>query len=116
MGTEEGAKELRVTAEEKTGPSPVCKKKHKYHRTLPWGSLSWPSDPLQECKAFQALSPQQQAKVIQEQGGCVVCLSWAHTKARYNMVWRQAEGGPSIRCQEKECVANSTTDCYTVAS
>ena len=29
MGTEEGAKELRDTAEEKTGPCPVCKQKHE---------------------------------------------------------------------------------------
>ena len=84
MGTEEGAKELRAAAEAKTGPCLVCKEKHVYQRKLPWGSLQWPSDRLQECKAFQALSPPQRAKVIQEQGGCVVCMSWAHTKARFS--------------------------------
>ena len=100
--TEEGAKELRATAVAKTGPCPVCKEKHEYQRKLPWGSLPWPSDRLQECKAFQALNPPQRAKVIQEQGGCVVCMSWAHTKARCNRVRRHTEGGPSIGCQEKE--------------
>ena len=52
MGTEEGAKELWATAEAKTGPCPVCKEKHEYQRKLPWGSLTWPRDRLQECKAF----------------------------------------------------------------
>ena len=56
----------------------------------------------QKCKTFQALNPQQRAKVIQEQGGCVVGVSWAHTKARYNRVRRHTERGPSIGCQEKE--------------
>ena len=102
MGTEEGSKEIRATAEVKTGPCPVCKEKHVYHWKLPWGSLQWPSDRLQECKAFQAMSPQQQAKVIQEQGGCAVCASWAHPKARCNRVRHHVEGGPSIGCQEKE--------------
>ena len=32
----------------------------------------------------------------------VVCVSWAHTKARCNLVRRHTEGGPSIGCQEKE--------------
>ena len=58
MGTEEGAKELRAMAEAEAGPCPVCKEKHKYQRKLPWGSLSWPNDQLQECKAYQALHPQ----------------------------------------------------------
>ena len=69
MGTEEGAKELRVAAEERAGSCPACKGTHKYQRRLPWGSLPWPSDRLQECKAFQALNPQQRAKVIQDQVG-----------------------------------------------
>ena len=86
MRKEEGAKELRATAEAKTGPCPVCKGKHEYQRRLPRGSLPWPSDRLQECTAFQALNPQQRAKVIQDQGGCEVSVSWAHTKARCNMV------------------------------
>ena len=102
MGTEEGAKELRATAEAKTGPCHICKGKHEYQRRLPWGSLLWPSDRLQECKAFQALNPQQRAKVIQDQGGCVICVSLAHTKVRCNLVWRHTEGGPSIGCQEKK--------------
>ena len=88
MGTEEGAKELRVAAEEKAGSCPVCKGTHKYQRRLPWGSLPWLSDRLQECKAFQALNPQQRAKVIQDQGGCVVCLSWVHPKFKCNLVRR----------------------------
>ena len=75
MGTEEGAQELMVKAEAKIGPCPVCKGKHEYQRKLPWGSLLWPSDRLQEFKTFQALNPQQRAKVIQDHGGCVVCLS-----------------------------------------
>ena len=103
MGTEEGAKELRATAEEKIGPCPICKKKtHEYQRRLLGGYLMWPFDWLHECKDFQALNPQQRAKVIQEQGGCVVCLSIAHTNVRCNMVWRHTEGGPSIGCQEKK--------------
>ena len=32
----------------------------------------------------------------------MVCVSWAHTKARCNRVRRHTEGGPSIGCQEKE--------------
>ena len=57
MGTEEGSKELRATAEAKTGPCPVCKEKHVYQRKFTWGSLQWPSDRLQEREAFQALAP-----------------------------------------------------------
>ena len=102
LGTEEGSKELRATAEAKTGPCPVCKERHVYQRKLPWGSLQWPSNRLQECKAFQALSPPQRAKVIKEQGGCVMCMSWAHTRARCNKIRPYFEGGPSIGCQEKE--------------
>ena len=40
--------------------------------------------------------------MIQEQGVCVVCVSWAHTKVRCNWVRHHTEGGPSIGCQEKE--------------
>ena len=101
MGTEEGCKEIRATAERKTGPCPVCKERHVYKRKMPWGSLQWPSDCLQECKAFQALSPPQQAMVIKEQRGCVVCTSWAHTQARCHQVRRHIEGGSKIGCQEK---------------
>ena len=72
MGTEEGAKEIRVTAEAIAGPCPVCKEKHEYQRRLPWGSLQFPRSWLQKCKGFQALRPQQQEKVIQEEGGCEV--------------------------------------------
>ena len=89
MGTEEGAKELRATAEEKGRQCPVCRGKHDYQRRMPWGTLQWPSDWLQECQAFNALSPQQRAKVIQEQDGCVIFVSWAHTQAICNKVWRQ---------------------------
>ena len=32
----------------------------------------------------------------------MVCVSWAHTKARCNRVRCHTEGGPSIGCQEKE--------------
>ena len=32
----------------------------------------------------------------------MVCMSWAHTKVRCNLVRRHTEGGPSIGCQEKE--------------
>ena len=102
MGTREGAQGLRDTTEAKTGPCPVRKEKHEYQRRLPWGSLLWPSNRLQECKAFHTLNPQQRAKVIQEQEGCVVCVSWTHLKARCNQVRRHKEGGPSIGCQEKE--------------
>ena len=102
MGTEEGAKELRVAAEERAGSCPACKETHEYQRRLPWGSLRWPSDCMQECKAFQALNPQQRAKVIQDQGGCVICLSWAHPKFKCQLVRRYTEGGLSIRCEEKE--------------
>ena len=69
MGTEEGAKELGATKEEKAGPCPVCRGKHDFQRRLSWGALQWPSDWLQECQAFQDLSPQQRAKVIQETEG-----------------------------------------------
>ena len=52
-GKEEGAQELRAKAEAKVGLCPVCKGKHKYQRRLPWGTLLWPSDRLQECKCGQ---------------------------------------------------------------
>ena len=35
-----GAREVWVTAENKTGPCLVCKEKHVYQRKSPWGSLS----------------------------------------------------------------------------
>ena len=98
MGTEEGDQELRDKAAAKIGSCPVC----KGERRLPWGSLSWPSDRLQECRNFQALNPQQRAVVIQEQGGYVVCLSWGHHKFRCNMVQHHNEGGPGIGCEERE--------------
>ena len=72
MGTEDGAKELRVLAEERAGQCPACKETHEYQRRLPWRSLRWPSDRMQECKVFQALNQQQWARVIQDQGGCVI--------------------------------------------
>ena len=102
MGTEKGAQELRAKAEVNIGSCPVCKGRHEYQRRLPWGSLLWPSDRLQECKDFQALNPQQRAGVIQDQGGCVVCLSWGHNKLRCNMVQYHNEGGPGIGCKERE--------------
>ena len=111
METEEGAQELRAKDEAKIGSCLVCKGKREYQRRLPLGALSWLSDRLQECKDFQALNPHQRAgvilahvqavvrrttawtdlqayrpRVIQDQGGCVVCLSWGHHKFRCNMV------------------------------
>ena len=70
METEEGAKEVRVMVQAKAGPCPIYKEWHFYPRILPWGSVSWPSKRLSECKTFQALSRTQQAEVIQERGGC----------------------------------------------
>ena len=49
METEEGAKEVRVMVQARTGPCPVCKERHFYQRKVPWGSLLWPSDRLTEC-------------------------------------------------------------------
>ena len=85
MRTEEGSKEIQSTAEARIGLCPVCKEKHVYHRKLGWGSLSWPSSRLQDFKAFRTLSPPQQAKVIQEQGGCVVCLSWVRPQSKVHL-------------------------------
>ena len=101
MGKEKGAQELRVKAEANIGSCRVCKGRHEYQRRLPWGSLPWPSDRLQSCKNFQAMNPQQRAGVIQEQGGCVVCLSWGHNKLRCNMVQYHNEGGPGIGSKER---------------
>ena len=50
--TEEGSKEICRTAEARTGPCPVCRDKHVYHRKLSWGAISWPSSRLQDCSAF----------------------------------------------------------------
>ena len=44
----------------------------------------WPSNRLTECKTFQALSPAEKAEVIRGQGGCVVCGSWGHIRAKCN--------------------------------
>ena len=46
--------------------------------------------------------PQQWATVIQEQEGCMVCVSWGHLKDRFNQVRCHKEGGPSVECQDKE--------------
>ena len=102
MGTEEGAQKIRARAEEMIGSCPVCKGKHEYQRRLPWGSLSWPSDWVQKGKNFQALNPQQRAGVIQDQGGCMVCLSWGHHTFRCNKVQHHNEGCPSVGCEERE--------------
>ena len=56
--TEGGAKEIRRTAETRTGSCPVCR--------LPWGSISWPSSRLQDCGEFQALNRPQRARVIED--------------------------------------------------
>ena len=100
--TLEGAQELKATADAKIGSCPIFKGKHEYQRRLPCGDLSQPSDWLQECKDFQALNPQQRAGVIQDKGGCVVCLSWGHHKFRCNMVQRHNEGGPGTGCEERD--------------
>ena len=52
METEEGAKEVRVMVQAKARPCPICKEWYFYPRVLPWGSVSWPSDRLSECKIF----------------------------------------------------------------
>ena len=57
MQTEQGSRELRAGFEAKTKACPVFKGRHVYQRKLAWGYLQRPSDRLQECHAFQALSP-----------------------------------------------------------
>ena len=93
-----------MTAEARTGPCPVCQDKHVYHRKLSWGSITWPSSRLQDCDAFLALSPPQRAKVIEEQGACVTCLSWTHPKPRCSLKEPKnpGPGAVSLRCQERE--------------
>ena len=61
------------------GTCPVSRDKHVYHKKFSWGSLSWPSSRLQDCEALRDLNPTQRGIVIEEQGGCVIFLSWAHT-------------------------------------
>ena len=102
--TEEGSKEIRRTAEARTGLCPVCRDKHVYPRKFAWGSLSWPSSQLQDCGEFRALSSPQRATVIEEQGGCVTCLSWAHTQQRCSLKEPKSpgSGAASLRCQESE--------------
>ena len=101
-GTEEGTIELRDNAEEKTGPCPVCNKRHEYQRNTPRGPLPWPSDRLQECNAIQALTPQQREKVSQKLGGGGVCVSRVYTEVQCNRIRHHQKAGPSIGCQEKE--------------
>ena len=104
MRTEKGSREARSTAEARNGPCPVCKEKHVYTRKLAWGVLSWPSSRLHDCNAFVTLSPPQRAKVIQEQGGCVICLSWMHPRVRCNMKAPKNPGlgAASLLCQERD--------------
>ena len=102
--TEEGSKEICGTGKARTGRCPVCRDKHVYPRKFAWGSLSWPSSRLQDCGEFRALSSTQRATVIEEQGGCVTCLSWAHTQQRCSLKEPKSpgSGAASLRCQESE--------------
>ena len=102
--TEEGSRDIRGTAEARTGRCSVCRDKHVYPRKFPWGSLSWPSSRLQYCCVFRDLNPTQRAIVIEEQGGCVTCLSWAHTQQGCTLKEPKSPGSGAarLRCQESE--------------
>ena len=102
--TEEGSKEIRKTAEARTGPCPVCRDPHVYNRRMSWGSISWPSSRLQDCGAFRALSHPQRARVIEELRGCATCLSWTHLspKCPLKEPKNPSPGTVSLRCQERE--------------
>ena len=115
--TEEGAKEIRLTAQTRTGSCPVCWEPHVYHRRLPWGSISWPISRLQDCRAFQALSRPQRARVFEEKEGCTTCLSWTHpsSKCPLKEPKNPGPGTVSLRCQEREgrgYADKPTTGCY----
>ena len=102
MTTEEGFKEVKAILEARDSHCPVCKDRHQYCRQLSWhGEMDWPSDRLDVCPSFENLTPQQRAKVIEENKGGKVCLSWRHERSRCNLKEPLQPGGRSIQCQVK---------------
>ena len=59
---------------------PLCNKNHSYDRKFPWGNLDWPSTLLKTCPKYEALTPVQRGKKLEELEGCARCTSWKHKK------------------------------------
>ena len=103
LKTEEGTEKLRKKVIERGADCPICKKPHFYTRKLTWGQTDWPSNRFDTCPGFKNMSPQQRNKQLVDQGGCVICLSWAHPLSKCGMK-EPKEAGPgaqSLKCQEK---------------
>ena len=67
---------------QKVGVCPLCKQSHTYNRKLDWGVMEWPTTFLKSCTKFQAMSPVQRGKRLEEVGGCARCTSWKHKRGK----------------------------------
>ena len=75
---------MKGRIKEKNKPCPVCKEKHTYNRKLKFGQMEWPSQRLEACSAFRALSPKARAKAVHDTEGCEVCTASNHMTHQCN--------------------------------
>ena len=66
----------------RVGQCPLCKQGHTYNRKFDWGQMEWPSSMFKSCTKFQAMSPVQRGKRLEELGGCARCTSWLHKRGK----------------------------------
>ena len=61
------------------GKCPACNQgPHNYMRTFPFGKAEWPSNRLESCTQFMALSARERGELVERVRGCYKCTSYKH--------------------------------------
>ena len=96
----EHAQEVKESLVKRATGCPVCQKTHSYERKFTWGTIPWPSQRLEACPMFLALTPMARAKKVEDEGGCCLCTAWNHVVTRCFLTQNNRPGNPDIRCKE----------------
>ena len=72
------AEEKKRETKVKFGTCPLCNRHHTFERKFTWGSMDWPSQRLEACDRFRAMTLQERGRCLEEHGGCARCTSRVH--------------------------------------
>ena len=77
--TKEDYKKYLPDTKKQLGNCPACKQApHTYTRTFPFGKAEWPSNRLEACPQFIALSVKERGELVEKVNGCYKCTSFKH--------------------------------------
>ena len=100
LNTRVGANEVREALKKRIGVCPACKQNHSYTRQFSWGTDQWPSQRMEACPAFIALTPVARAKLIEDEGGCGLCSSTSHVISKCFAMDKNRVSNQDPKCRE----------------